>query len=75
METNAPPIDDPAWPVDNWTLSVSLEEQAGYLLQAFALALSGLGCDTSLVEPPVQIADTCAAFVYTGTPSDSWHTT
>ncbi|MFO7540174.1 MAG: hypothetical protein R6X32_19200, partial [Chloroflexota bacterium] len=40
METNAPPIDDPAWPVSNWTLSVTQDEQAAYIPQALASALA-----------------------------------
>jgi hypothetical protein len=40
VETNAPPIDDPAWPVANWTLSVTQDEQAAFVPQALASALA-----------------------------------
>ena len=40
VETNAPPMDDPYWEVDNWTLAVSLNEQAAFIPQAIAAALS-----------------------------------
>ncbi|MBK9049774.1 MAG: hypothetical protein IPL78_02280 [Chloroflexi bacterium] len=40
VETNAPPIDDPAWPVPNWTLSVTQNEQAAFMPQALASALA-----------------------------------
>jgi hypothetical protein len=40
VETNAPPMDDPYWPVPNWTLAVSLNEQAAFIPQALAAALA-----------------------------------
>jgi hypothetical protein len=40
VETNAPPIDDPAWLVPNWTLSVTEAEQAAFVPQALAAALA-----------------------------------
>ncbi len=40
VETNAPPIDDEAWPVENWTLSVTMNEQAAFIPQAVASALA-----------------------------------
>lgn len=40
VETNAPPINDPEWPVSNWTLSVTLDEQAAFMPQAAAVALA-----------------------------------
>jgi hypothetical protein len=40
VETNAPPVDDPAWPVPNWTLYVTQEEQAAFMPQAVASALA-----------------------------------
>ncbi len=40
VETNAPPIDDEAWPVENWTLSVTMNEQAAFIPQAVAAALA-----------------------------------
>ncbi|MGW8318193.1 MAG: hypothetical protein ACWGPS_03025 [Candidatus Promineifilaceae bacterium] len=40
VETNAPPKDDPGWPVSNWTLSVTQQEQAAYIPQALAAALA-----------------------------------
>ncbi len=39
-ETNAPPNSDPQWPMAAANYEISLEEQAGFLLQSFALALS-----------------------------------
>lgn len=40
VETNAPPSNDPAWPVSNWTFQVTLEEQAAYIPQALAVAMA-----------------------------------
>ncbi|HEX6386241.1 MAG TPA: hypothetical protein VF177_16335, partial [Anaerolineae bacterium] len=40
VETNAPPVDDPAWPVANWTLKVMQQEQAAFVPQALALAMA-----------------------------------
>ncbi len=40
VETNAPPIDDPAWPVSNWTFRVSQQEQAAFIPQVFAVGLA-----------------------------------
>ena len=40
VETNAPPMDDPAWPVANWTLKVTQPEQAAFIPQALALAMA-----------------------------------
>ncbi len=40
VETNAPPINDPDWPVPNWTLSVTLDEQAAFMPQMMASALA-----------------------------------
>jgi hypothetical protein len=40
VETNAPPSQDPAWPVSDATLEVSLNEQAAYVPQALATALA-----------------------------------
>jgi hypothetical protein len=39
-ETNAPPNTDPEWPMAAANYEISLEEQAGFLLQSFALALT-----------------------------------
>ena len=39
-ETDAPPNDDPAYPLSEANYKVSMEEQASFLLQAFSLALS-----------------------------------
>jgi len=39
-ETNAPPNTDPQWFMPQANYEISLEEQAGFLLQSFALALS-----------------------------------
>lgn len=40
VETNAPPMNDPYWVVPNWTLAVSLNEQAAFMPQAVAAALA-----------------------------------
>jgi hypothetical protein len=40
METNAPPLNDPTWPVPNWTLSVTLDEQAAFMPQVLASAMA-----------------------------------
>jgi hypothetical protein len=40
VETNAPPKDDPAWTVADWTLSVTQDEQAAFVPQALATALA-----------------------------------
>lgn len=40
METNAPPHDDPAWPVEEHTLSVLQDEQAAFMPQALVSALA-----------------------------------
>lgn len=40
VETNAPPHDDPAWPVSNHTFLVSQNEQAAFVPQALASALA-----------------------------------
>lgn len=40
VETNAPPIDDPYWRVEDWTLSVLLTEQAAFMPQTMASALA-----------------------------------
>ncbi|MFZ0546423.1 MAG: hypothetical protein WAM60_13345 [Candidatus Promineifilaceae bacterium] len=40
VETNAPPINDDSWPVENWTLSVLLDEQAAFMPEALASALA-----------------------------------
>jgi hypothetical protein len=40
VETNAPPHDDPAWPVPEQTLSVMQDEQAAFMPQALASALA-----------------------------------
>ncbi|HLF25217.1 MAG TPA: PT domain-containing protein [Anaerolineae bacterium] len=39
-ETNAAPSSDPRWPVANPAFPISLEEQAAYIPQAFAMALA-----------------------------------
>jgi hypothetical protein len=39
-ETNAPPRDDPEWPVPDYFLSVTLEEQAAFIPQALASAMA-----------------------------------
>ena len=41
VETDAPPIDDPAWPVLNWTCQVTQQEQAAFIPQALAVGLAG----------------------------------
>ena len=40
VETNAPPMNDPYWKVDNWTLAVDLNEQAAFIPQSIAAALA-----------------------------------
>ncbi len=40
VETNAPPMNDPYWVVDNWTLAVDLNEQAAFIPQALAAAMA-----------------------------------
>ena len=40
VETNAPPVDDATWPVPEFTLSVTLYEQAAFIPQALATALA-----------------------------------
>lgn len=40
VETNAPPLDDPTWPVPNWTLSVLQDEQAAFMPQVLVSALA-----------------------------------
>ena len=40
VETNAPPHDDPAWPVEEHTLSVMQDEQAAFMPQALVSALA-----------------------------------
>ena len=40
VETNAPPIDDPAWPVSDPTLRVTMDEQAAFMPQALSVALA-----------------------------------
>ena len=39
-ETNAAPSQDPAWPVPNAQFSVSLQQQAAYIVQAFSLGIA-----------------------------------
>ncbi|MEZ4643558.1 MAG: hypothetical protein R3E31_12645 [Chloroflexota bacterium] len=40
VETNAPPMDDPTWPVPDPTLRVTLREQAAFVPQALAASLA-----------------------------------
>jgi hypothetical protein len=40
VETNAPPRDDPDWPVPDWFLSVTLGEQAAFIPQALSSAIA-----------------------------------
>ncbi|MBE2198224.1 MAG: hypothetical protein IAE79_06400 [Anaerolinea sp.] len=40
VETNAPPMDDPTWPVPDPTLRVTLREQAAFVPQALAAAIA-----------------------------------
>lgn len=40
VETNAPPVDDPAWPVGDHHLYVTQAEQAAFMPQALAAALA-----------------------------------
>lgn len=60
VETNAPPLDDPAWPVREWTLSVTLSEQAAFMPQALASALAA-GAERVAVYKLKDTADDRAA--------------
>ncbi|MEA3395880.1 MAG: hypothetical protein U9R05_00265, partial [Chloroflexota bacterium] len=40
-ETNAPPSDDPAWPIQGAQFQISQEDQAAFVVQGLALALAG----------------------------------
>ncbi len=39
-ETNAPPSNDPAWPVPNPQFNITQEDQAAYIIQGLAMALA-----------------------------------
>ena len=65
VETNAPPMDDPYWVVPNWTLAVSLGEQAAFIPQALAAALSA-GAERIAVY---KLKDT-ACLLYTSDAAD-----
>ncbi len=41
VETNAAPSLDPAWPVPNSTFNITLDDQAAFIVQAFAMGLAG----------------------------------
>ena len=60
VETNAPPMNDPYWEVPNWTLAVSLNEQAAFIPQALAAALSA-GAERIAVYKLKDTADDRAA--------------
>jgi hypothetical protein len=60
METNAPPINDPTWPVPNWTLSVTLDEQAAFMPQVLASALAA-GAERIAIYKLKDTADDRAA--------------
>ena len=59
-ETNAPPRDDPAWPVPDWTLSVIQVEQAAFMPQALAAGLAA-GAERIAVYKLKDIEDDKAA--------------
>ena len=40
VETNAPPVDDPSWPVPNLTFHVTQQEQAAFIPQVLAAGLA-----------------------------------
>ncbi|MCP4416298.1 MAG: hypothetical protein GY805_06735, partial [Chloroflexi bacterium] len=40
VETNAPPTNDPVWPVPNWMFQVTQQEQAAFIPQVFAVGLA-----------------------------------
>ncbi|MBN1922791.1 MAG: hypothetical protein JW892_16195 [Anaerolineae bacterium] len=40
VETNAPPSNDPAWPIQGPNFNITLEEQAGFMIQGIAMALA-----------------------------------
>ena len=60
IETNAPPIDDPAWPVSNFTFRVSQQEQAAFVPQALAVGLAA-GAQRIAVYKMQDTADDVAA--------------
>ena len=60
VETNAPPMNDPYWEVPNWTLAVTLGEQAAFIPQALAAALSA-GAERVAVYKLKDTADDRAA--------------
>lgn len=39
-ETNAAPSEDPAWPVENPQFHITLQDQAGYIVQAFSMGIA-----------------------------------
>ena len=59
-ETNAAPSLDPAWPVENAQFTISLEEQAIYMVQAFSLAIAA-GAQRVAVYKMVDTASDRAA--------------
>ena len=60
VETNAPPIDDPVWPVPNWTFQVTQQEQAAFIPQVFAVGLAA-GAQRIAVYKLQDTADDAAA--------------
>jgi hypothetical protein len=56
VETNAPPHDDPSWPVPEHTLSVMQDEQAAFMPQALASALAA-GAERIAVYKMMDTAD------------------
>lgn len=40
VETNAPPSNDPAWPIQGPNFNITLEEQANFMIQGIAMALA-----------------------------------
>ncbi|MAT98380.1 MAG: hypothetical protein CL608_14645 [Anaerolineaceae bacterium] len=60
VETNAPPIDDPAWPVSNFTFRVSQQEQAAFIPQVFAVGLAA-GAQRIAIYKMQDTADDVAA--------------
>ncbi len=60
VETNAPPIDDPTWPVSNFTFRVSQQEQAAFIPQVFAVGLAA-GAQRIAIYKLQDTADDVAA--------------
>ena len=60
VETNAPPYDDPAWPVENVTLAVTQDEQAAFVPQAVVAALAAGAERVGVFKMQDTVADRAA---------------